>query len=182
LVSTSADGGPPSILAAQLFGPSAPVADDTFVYWATSGSDVSGSGPSVIARMSVGGGTVQTLISGQSQPSLVAVDETQVFWFAGVSGMPVGPASLLSMSKSGGTPATLATEDGGPLLMTSDGTSVYWTATFGTNGTALKKVGVSGGTVTTLVSAPDIGGFAVDATSVYWTNHSNSGFIARTPK
>src|SRR3989338_648445 len=75
------------------------------------------------------------------------------------------------------TPVTL-TSGQSPYHIAVDSTNTYWTD-YATSGT-VKKVSISGGTVTTLASGLnkplDI---AVDSTNVYWTENNSSGTVKK---
>jgi len=75
------------------------------------------------------------------------------------------------------TPVTL-TSGQSPYHIAVDSTNTYWTD-YATSGT-VKKVSISGGTVTTLASGLnkplDI---AVDSTNVYWTEYNSSGTVKK---
>lgn len=138
------------------------------VYWV----DASGTVMSVPA----GGGTAVTLASGQSRPSSIAVDDSNVYWTnagqqtcmsqSGACGSnPDG--SLVSLPLAGGAPKTLASGLCGPDSIAVDTNDVY----FADGGDGMVgKVAKTGGNPVVIASAQTLlGSIAVDATSVYWT-------------
>ncbi len=108
--------------------------DGEYVYW---------SGPlaAMVARVPVGGGTVEPLAT--DSPDCVAVDDTSVYWSSG--------GSVSAIPKGGGAARTLSTFGGnGPIAV--DAIHVYFASW--SNGTAgLMSVPKAGGAVTTLLAS-----------------------------
>jgi hypothetical protein len=118
-----------------------------------------------------------TLISGLSDPTAIALDATNLYLTDSVAG------TVMKAALDGDTPTTLASGQTTPLAIAVDATSVYWanagTAANNYTDGALMKVALGGGTPITLASAQSEGitalfwvptAIAVDATSVYWAN------------
>ena len=72
-------------------------------------------------RVPIGGGTPTTLASSQGQPTSIAVDDENVYWGCGKTGL------VMKMPIVGGPPVTLASGQLGPTAIAVDATSVYWT-------------------------------------------------------
>jgi hypothetical protein len=136
-------GGSPTPLAPYtLAGPAGIGVDATSVYWVDTwtSSEYSDAGPSgTVMKVSTAGGPAITLQSGQDTPCAIAVDATSVYWMNGCNTPNSG--SLLKAPTTGGTPTTLASGQTFPVDM------------------------ISGNPYFAVVPI----GFAVDATSVYWT-------------
>ena len=76
------------------------------------------------------------------------------------------------------TPVTLTSELNLPIRVAVDSTNIYWTEN-NSSGT-VKKVSISGGTVTTLASGlNNPAGIAIDSTNVYWTEENSSGTVKK---
>jgi uncharacterized repeat protein (TIGR03803 family) len=122
-----------------------------------------------------------TLISGLSDPSAVAVDATNLYFTDSVAG------TVMKAALNGDAPSTLASGQTTPLAIAVDATSVYWV----NDGTApnsyadgsIMKVALGGGTPVTLASGQSYAfAIALDATSVYWANEgatSSDGTIMK---
>ena len=124
------------------------------IYWTSSDGSISVG--------ALNGTSVTPLVSGQSEPLMLAVDSGFVYWGN------FGDNTINRAPLGGGTATTLATGQAEPGGVAVDGTNVYWTS--GGNGT-INRAPLAGGPVTTLyanLSEPI--GLAVDSNNVYWTN------------
>ncbi len=101
-----------------------------------------------VLRVSLDGGAVTTLVSGQS-PSSMAVDATRVYW-SNESSVFTSGASLRSASLAGGAVTTLVSGQAAILDIAVDATSAYWTDW---DGFVLRTSLTPGGAVTTLASS-----------------------------
>jgi hypothetical protein len=168
-VRTNRVAGKPTVLAAKLKSPAECLVDATHVYWLQAGSKIlrvdknGGGSPVIIAlenqisgygldathvyyltekelkRVRKSGGPVMELASNLRNQSLIAVDETSVYWLAqkeGESGV------LMKLAKGGGEPIMLASQIHYAKALLLDDQSVYW-ADYADD--TLKRVAKSGG-------------------------------------
>jgi hypothetical protein len=87
------------------------------------------------------------------------VDATSVYWTEW-NGGTVKKVDLAGLT----SPVTLATGFTTPAAVVVNASAVYFI-----DGSGIYKVGLDGGTITTLVSGSGGGYLALDATHVYWT-------------
>lgn len=108
-----------------------------------------------------------TLASGQSVPSVLAIDDSFVYWTNQIDN-----GALMRIAKKGGTPEVVATGALPPGGVAVDATSIYWSE-FGSGGSVWKldKSGVGdGGTPIALANGQATSGsVALDSDHVYWT-------------
>jgi hypothetical protein len=71
------------------------------------------------------GGLSITLVSGQSDPTSLAVDSSSVYWTTIGLAMNMN-GTVMKAPLGGGTPTTLASGQHWPLGVRVDATSVYW--------------------------------------------------------
>jgi hypothetical protein len=179
-------GGAPTTLASGQFLVGALAVDATSVYWTNGGATGS---DGHLMKVPIAGGAATTLATGWSAvtpgrawgtiATPIAVDATSVYWMAG--GANPGGGSLMKVAKDGGTTITLASFWDNPgRAIVLDATNVYFSL-----GRDFLKVPIGGGlTIPFAVgvsSDHDIGGFALDATNVYWTD-LYMGKVMSTPK
>lgn len=163
-------GGPRAVLASSdSFRIRGVAADSSGVYW------VEGGAP--------GKGAVMKLLPGGKQNTLaplpgfaIALGGQSVYWLDNDAG------TVTEVAKSGGPTKTLAKGQSlvNPDYIAADASAVYW-ATTSTSGGAVMKSAVGGAGPVVLASGHwEVGGLAVDATSVYWME--NSSVMKLTPK
>jgi len=117
-----------------------------------------------------GTNSATAVISSLINPTLLAVDSTNVYWIEGSSSY-----QLKKAPKSGGTPTTLSTGLSSPYAIAVDSSSVYWTENVASGGGAVKKVSINGGTVVVLAAGLTYPrGLAIDFLSVYWVESYQS--------
>ncbi len=86
------------------------------VYWANDGDGT-------LMKVPKDGGSPTTLISGQTVPLCVAVDEKYLYW----TNYPAA-GTVMALPLAGGAPIELACGQGSPSGIAVDATSVYWAA------------------------------------------------------
>src|SRR5262249_25899799 len=123
-----------------------------------------------VNAVSVNGGAVTMLATGQNAPGPIAVDANNVYW-GNDNGGCAGGGAVSQVPVGGGTTTGLATTVGGwPRGIAVDSAFVYWTDR--RDGT-VKKVPIGGGSVTLLYAGGAPENMVIDATYVYWTDYSN---------
>jgi len=126
--------------------------DDTGLYW-TNGKSFGG-GDAAVLKMPLGGGTVTTLASQQTQPSTIVVDGTTAYW-VNLDG------EVMSVPLAGGPPTRLALANA--LGLAIDAGYLYYAT-----GGAVMKLPVGGGAATVLAAGSAAGPIAVRDGCVYW--------------
>ncbi len=111
-----------------------------------------------------------TTLAPGTWPTRLALDSTYVYFTSSGSG------TVSKAAKSGGPVTVLASGLDGPWGIAVDSDAVYWVAI----GSGVQKVGLNGGSVTTLWSGYAGPYIAIDAGNVYWVSNNNS--LMKTPK
>ena len=168
-------GGPTTTILSEESSPSA---------FVVAGNNIYALGESTVMTVPVSGGQPVTLASGQVFTYGIATDSTNIYWTHLEGGGPIKKMPL-----AGGAPTTLAplATEYSPSAIAVDATSVYWLNTTSAGygllppyHTAIMKTSLGGGTPVILASDTEPNprggsyGIAVDATSVYWINTSNT--------
>ncbi len=145
-------------------------ADDSYVYWTTTGT------ASTIDQAPVGGGGATVLFSSPNDyPSALAIVSGQVYWTdevmqGTVSRVPIG----------GGASIPVASNVAYPTALAASSSALYFTllSTTSENGGAVLSVPTGGGAIVTIASQQAIdegmpSSIAVGGGSVYWTTYSD---------
>ncbi len=104
--------------------------------------------------------------SGQSDPTYIATDGTNVYW------TDLGSGTVMQEPVGGGPITMLASGQASPSGIAVSGGYVYWVDT---SGGTVNKVPVGGGTITMLASGQSLPtDVATDGVNVYWTNNGGS--------
>ena len=152
---TSPAFGP--VLVSGLSNPMFITSDSSSLYW----SEANG----LIRKVAKAGGSPTNLSVNGTIGTHLAVDDTSVYFGDG--------SSLRAVPKGGGSERILAAYN--PTGIATDSGNVYWTE-YG-NG-AIRKVGKSGGAVTTLATGSNRPvGIATDGEYVYWSEASSPGYV-----
>ncbi|MDE3083132.1 MAG: DUF5050 domain-containing protein [Acidobacteriota bacterium] len=143
----------------------------TYIYWADYSAGT-------IMRADLNGDNVTTLVTGEFDPSSVAIDASHIYWVNWLtSGGTIKEADL-----NGGNATTLVTGQDLPFALAVDGSYVYWVNQGEINsgtGTLNRALLSNPSQITVLASNqwhPD--GIAVAGGYVYWAN-SQAGTINR---
>lgn len=144
-------GGMPEVLADEQLYPHAVAIGGQSVYFTTDYD---------VRRVPLAGGQVQVLAE-ELRPSVIAVDESHVYWASSASG-----AGVRRMPLAGGEPVTFATEDeAADLLLDTD--NAYWTTA-----SAVKKQSKSGSVAVVLADTSASRGAALSGDYLYWVHDS----------
>jgi hypothetical protein len=126
-------GGPTTTLASGFDAPGAIAVNDTDVYWTSvqPSRELDGGQTSLgeISRVSIDGGPVTTIATGQEDPDSLLLTATDLYWAnAGTYGIdaPLGTGAVVSMPLSGSAPAILAPRESAPRSLQLVGDSLYW--------------------------------------------------------
>lgn len=172
LMSAPRRGGGTSIRLADSYAATSIAVDGTSVYWTQVNE---------IYKIPVGGGTQISFYSpGRSTlVHAITVDTSNIYWGEGTG-------FIMKMPLGGGTPIVLASGqhfatnlfEGAVSNIVVDANNVYWSSREGDRPgfSAIRKVGINGGTPITLAEVDNTDVFApritiaVDTTSLYWTD------------
>lgn len=151
-----------------------------FVYWASPGA-VDGSGTIMRAPIG-GGGTVQTLATGQAYPWGLTVDANNVYWTnLGTNAKSFADGAVMKVPIAGGASPTALSS---PILRANvvavDATDVYFS---NLPNLAIQKVPIAGGASPTVIThgpgTYQVVSMAVDASCVYWSDNKSIYKVAR---
>ncbi|MBK9001551.1 MAG: hypothetical protein IPM35_38010 [Myxococcales bacterium] len=121
----------------------------------------------------VGAPSIQTVATGQGDPSFVKVDSQYVFWTATSDG------AVRRATKPASNVTTVASGQQSPYALAQDGTELFW-ASKGANGGLWRGLKTGTGTPVKLAdSLTNVLCIEVDATHVYWID---SGGLKRVPR
>lgn len=149
--------------------------DGSFLYWT---EDANSAAYSAVRGMPISGGPVTTLSSSTStRAERIAVANGFVYW---LDDLVTSGYSLRKLPVAGGMLSTIATNIQSPTGLEVDANNVYF-AEWDTGD--IRKVSVSGGTVTTLVDGSPFdspSSIAQDQTHIYWSNQTQVARVAKT--
>ncbi|HEX8795221.1 MAG TPA: G8 domain-containing protein [Polyangiaceae bacterium] len=122
------------------------------------------------------GACVEVLASGQSVPTHIAVDSTNVYW---TNLTASGSVNACAVGGCGDTPTAIASAQRNPDGIAVDGSNVYWTTA--TDGSVWKCpiAGCGGSPVLLATGQQNPFNITVDANNVYWTNNGGTGSVAK---
>lgn len=172
-VASSLHGCPEVTLVATATQPYGLAVDHDYVYF--SSFTAAGS----IMRAPVAGGEAVPVVSGESYPHDIALDDSRVFWCLGST----APGYLAMAPKAGGTRLQLATGIANGLgRVTSDGAFAYYVTAFN----SVYRVPATGGTPSVLAAGPynsNVNDVAYSNGEVFWTNDGvwKPDFSAKIP-
>lgn len=133
------------------------------VYIVTGGTTATATG--TVARVAIGGGELETLASGQSQPHDLQVSD-RVYW-TNATFFAANGRSLRAMPLTGGADVTVATFNPGPFALAIDATTAY--VARGETDQPLTSAPLAGGATSDLTPPTGvIRDLEVDATHVYY--------------
>jgi hypothetical protein len=163
------------VLATGLEGPEELVVHDGYVYWTNSTANNGGHvGEPSVMRVSVDGGTPETLSSVDTYANGIAVDPDYVFWTN-----RLGSGGTVNRKPLDGGPAEfIASGQQGPKRVQVLGDRVYWT---NINGWQVMSAPIAGGDASVL--ADDAGSahfLAVSSVGAFWTtDNSTVAFVGK---
>jgi sugar lactone lactonase YvrE len=147
--------------------------DATSVYWTNAGANGTGSS---VAKVSLTGGTVTTLVPGLQQAWGIAVDAKSVYF------ADYDQNIVCSVPLAGGTVTTLAPSLDKPYTLAVKAANLYWTnnGVTTTDGTVV-SMPLAGGSIATLASGQNSPNWVVvDATNAYFTD-DQGGTVNQAP-
>ncbi len=130
-----------------------------------------------------GGGQGKMLADGQTAPSQIAVDDTNVYWTNQGDGMTL-PGSVVKVPVHGGAPVTLATmcaAESRPLAIAVADGQVYFTVKQSSTPWSVARVPAAGGPTTILTVATSPVGIAVQGNDLYLADVA-SQTLGKTPR
>jgi hypothetical protein len=158
--------GSPTTLASNQLSPEDLVIDGTNAYWANFANN------GEIVQCAIGGcGNNPTVLAAQQSVAGLLLLNGNLYWTSG--------GAVMACAVSACTPTPVALGQFATALAT-DGASLYWAN--GNSGRIVKCAATGCGSPTVVV--PNVGAvwaIAVDTTSVYWTDATNS-LVAKAPK
>jgi hypothetical protein len=161
-------GSTPTILASAQNNPFGIAIDATNLYWTTSGT---GAADGAVMKCALGNcaGTTATIAAGLVQPYFIAASGANLYWTyeGGNDSPPVATCAIAGCAAP--TILVPATTSQAASALVADTANVYYTDG---DSWAIQRVGISGGTNTTLASGQtEPFGMAQDAVSIYWTDY-----------
>jgi len=145
-----------AVLASDTTAPGSIAIDRDYVYWANAGSDCTNGSVSRVLKC---GGPIEVLVSGESTPRRLALDEERVYFYDGC-----GSGRLQSVPKAGGPTQEymISVSDSGRAIAVG-GDSIYF-SDYG-----LLRIPKAGGTQTVIEDAHFVYAVAADDRGVYWS-------------
>ncbi|WP_437898917.1 DUF5050 domain-containing protein [Sorangium sp. So ce124] len=173
---------PAGVMASQHAYPMALAADETYLYFASGGTEATApadSNDGYIYRVKPGTTEVEAMTAADPDPKALWVNASHVYWASGGDNDPVIPSALKRVDKSTLEMETLV-EIGYVLSVTGDESSVYFGDGDGHN---IYKMPLDGGAPVVLAAdagAPEY--LAQDAENIYWTGGATTNKVYKVAK
>ena len=144
--------------------------DATYVYWADAGTTDNGGS---VQRVLIGGGTVETIATGQAYPWSLVVYSGSVYWTnLGTAANTYNDGSVMKLT-IGSSPTALVSNVRSPTMLAADASGVYFAMLGSGTSRLIAKVPPGGAasptTLTTLASVVQVADIAVDSTRIYFS-------------
>ncbi|KYF71845.1 hypothetical protein BE17_18445 [Sorangium cellulosum] len=173
---------PPTVMADQHSYPMALAADDTYLYFASGGTEESApedKNDGYIFRVKPGTSAPEAMTPADPDPTALWVNDSHVYWASGGDNDPVIPSAIRRVDKASLEVETLV-EIGYLLSLTGDASALYFGDGDGHN---LYKMALDGGEP--VVLATDAGApehLAQDAENIYWTGGLSTNKVYKVAK
>ncbi|MGK3959491.1 DUF5050 domain-containing protein [Sorangium sp. So ce118] len=173
---------PPTSMASQHRYPSALAADETFLYFASGGTEDVATGDNndgYIYRAKPGTAEAEAMIPADPDPKALWVNDSHVYWASGGDDDPVIPSALRRVDKASLEVETLV-EVGYVVSVIGDASALYFGDGSGEN---LYTIPLDGGEPVVLASdAGKPAHLAQDAENIYWTGGAVTNKVYKVAK
>ncbi|WP_438028128.1 DUF5050 domain-containing protein [Sorangium sp. So ce233] len=172
----------PTLMASQHRYPSALAADESFLYFASGGTEEAATGDNndgYVFRAKPGTAEAEAIIPADPDPKALWVNDSHVYYVSGGDDDPVIPSAIRRVDKASLEVETLV-EVGYPLSLIGDASALYFGDGFGES---IYTMPLDGGEPVVLASeAGRAAHLAQDAEHIYWTGGAATNKVYKVAK